>query len=211
MKGRGHFSSLKMVLEQVLKRYQYEINNQKIFMQWKKIVGDKIASISRPYKIFDNKLYVALKYNHWMLELSYAKDEILKKYIALFPFLKLKDIYFKFDPNRDYSSLEDEKSNFKFSLENIHLDTKESIVDIPWREDDKEVASRIESLKKTYLKLKKYLEKKQDPYPNVLDFKTEKKRSKDIVSVLDDLYPTYGISSQFLVQKDDFQSFDLYS
>ncbi len=211
MRGRGHFSSLKMVLEQVLKRHRYEINNQKIFMQWKKIVGDKIASISRPYKIFDNKLYVALKYNHWMLELSYAKDEMIKKYIALFPFLKLKDIYFKFDPNRNYSSLEDEKNDFKFSLENIELDAEESVVEIPWQEDDKEVANRIESLKKTYLKVKKYIAKEKDPYRNVLDFKKEKNRSKDIVSELDDLYPTYGISSQFLVQKDDFQSFDLYS
>jgi len=55
-----------------------------IFLAWKKVVGELLASRSHPLKLEQNTLFVAVQNNTWMQELLLLKSDILSKYKNIF-------------------------------------------------------------------------------------------------------------------------------
>lgn len=51
-----------------------------IFLCWKKVVGDLLASHSHPIRYQHKMLYVAVENNTWMQELVLLKQDILRNY-----------------------------------------------------------------------------------------------------------------------------------
>ena len=194
----------------MLSKHSYQLKAAEMFDRWEEIVGEKINSVSRPYKIFDKVLYVAVSENHWLLELTYHQPKILETTKALFPDINLKSVYFKYDPKRDYSLLKktDEKTEADFDLEKME-DVKTQ--KIAWEKEDDLLAKSLYRLMQTYGKTKKCIEEKGERYVDCASVqKNERKKDKKHLSEMDEFYPENGIASQFLLQKDDFQSFDLY-
>jgi hypothetical protein len=55
-----------------------------IFLNWKRVVGDLLASRSYPLKLENNVLFVAVQNNTWMQELVLLKPDIMSKYKNIF-------------------------------------------------------------------------------------------------------------------------------
>ena len=55
-----------------------------VFLCWKGVVGDLLASRSHPFKIELGVLFVAVQNNTWMQELSLLKNDIKAKYKTMF-------------------------------------------------------------------------------------------------------------------------------
>lgn len=55
-----------------------------VFLCWKKVVGELLASRSYPLKLEQNTLFVAVQNNTWMQELVLLKSDILSKYKNIF-------------------------------------------------------------------------------------------------------------------------------
>ncbi len=62
-------------------RYQRFVH---IYLCWKKVVGELLASRSHPLKLEQNTLFVAVQNNTWMQELLLLKSDILSKYKNIF-------------------------------------------------------------------------------------------------------------------------------
>lgn len=80
------FDSFGKASEQVLYRlggekYQRFIH---VFLCWKKVVGELLASRSHPQKLEHNTLFIAVQNNTWMQELLLLKSDILSKYKNIF-------------------------------------------------------------------------------------------------------------------------------
>ncbi len=62
---------------------------------WPRIVGEKIAAISFPYRINANTLHVAVRNSIWLTELPYLKPDMLAKITPLLQ--DVTDIKFTLD------------------------------------------------------------------------------------------------------------------
>ena len=51
-----------------------------IYLSWKKVVGELLASKSYPIKIENKVLFVTVHNNTWMQELILMKDDIISKF-----------------------------------------------------------------------------------------------------------------------------------
>lgn len=55
-----------------------------IYLNWKRVVGDLLASRSHPLKLEKDVLFVAVQNNTWMQELVILKPDIMSKYKNIF-------------------------------------------------------------------------------------------------------------------------------
>ena len=74
-------------IEKSIKRYQ-------VLSDWRKIVGKKIAEVTEPQRISDNKIIVKAKNDVWRNELVFYKTAILKKIQTKTGSQTIKDIIF---------------------------------------------------------------------------------------------------------------------
>lgn len=59
-------------IDKSIKKYQ-------IFSDWDEVVGQKIAAVTEPQRISDDKIIVKVKNDTWRNELVFYKSAILKK------------------------------------------------------------------------------------------------------------------------------------
>ncbi|MEN6444698.1 MAG: DUF721 domain-containing protein [Candidatus Cloacimonas sp.] len=80
------FSSISQLSEELM----YRLGGDKyrsfihIFLYWKEVVGELLASKSYPEKLENGVLFVAVQNNTWMQELILIKDEIISKYKSIY-------------------------------------------------------------------------------------------------------------------------------
>jgi len=88
--------SLGGVLQNLLKNLGLEkrINEQKLILNWEKIVGARIAEKSKAFKIEGEKLFVKVESPSWRNELFYLKKEIIDKLNQSVEQEVIKDIIF---------------------------------------------------------------------------------------------------------------------
>ncbi len=65
----------------------------RVFLAWKKLVGELLAERSHPVKLQNNVLFVGVQNSAWMQELILLKADILDKYKSQFG-EDLQDIVF---------------------------------------------------------------------------------------------------------------------
>jgi predicted nucleic acid-binding Zn ribbon protein len=73
--------SLGGVLQNLLRNLGLEkrIKEQELILNWDKIVGEKIAEKTKPFKIEGNKFFVRVESPSWRTELFYLKKDIIEK------------------------------------------------------------------------------------------------------------------------------------
>jgi len=75
------FTPLKKILETVLRdrAFRGDIEAYKVFSQWAEIVGQKVATHTRPVRMGDKLLYVEVDDHLWLAQLRYMKTDMLRK------------------------------------------------------------------------------------------------------------------------------------
>ena len=88
--------SLKDAITEFLQNQQIheKVTNHSISNSWQKIVGDKIAEATDVKSIRNNILYVGTKSPAWRTELTFQRQEILKKIKKELPQINFKEIRF---------------------------------------------------------------------------------------------------------------------
>jgi predicted nucleic acid-binding Zn ribbon protein len=84
------------ILQNLLKNLGLEkrINEQKLILNWEKIVGNNIAEKTKAFKIEGKKLFVKVESPSWRNELFYLKKEIIEKLNEFAKQEVIKDIIF---------------------------------------------------------------------------------------------------------------------
>lgn len=79
--GKNNTKSIKQVLDLLVSKNGWEdkVVLGRIAESWKEIAGDKIDSVSTPYKLESGKLYILTDNASWRTELTLRKDELKEK------------------------------------------------------------------------------------------------------------------------------------
>lgn len=90
------FESLKEIIQKYFKKPEFEKNNLllQIRRDWKKFVSKDAATHTKPYKIYQRKLYVAADNSIWISELRFYKDDIINKIKDNYTGVNVRDIHF---------------------------------------------------------------------------------------------------------------------
>ncbi len=93
---KGRPEQITGILEGFLKQKGLikKVRQYSIFDIWKDIVGEMIAEKATPAKMAGDSLVVFTKNAAWANELSFMKDQILKKIKEALPDSEIKDIRF---------------------------------------------------------------------------------------------------------------------
>ena len=75
------FTPLKRILEGVLreKAFRGDIEAFRVFGEWEQIVGQPLASHTRPARLTEKYLYIEVDDHLWLAQLKYMKADMLKK------------------------------------------------------------------------------------------------------------------------------------
>jgi len=85
------------ILDEIIKRYGLEgkVMEYKLSVHWKDIVGEIIASHTRPAGIRYKKLKILVDSPVWLQEISFYKHEIIEKINRHFGKTLVTKVYFK--------------------------------------------------------------------------------------------------------------------
>jgi predicted nucleic acid-binding Zn ribbon protein len=94
-----HFVKIGSVIESSIKRWGLDkgLKKEKILSAWDEIVGEPIASVSRPSYIKGKKLFVCVSDSMWLQELKFLEGMILDKLNQYVGERLIEGIYFKID------------------------------------------------------------------------------------------------------------------
>ena len=86
--------TLGKALNKMMKEFGIEktIRREQALFIWDKIVGENISKHTTPEKVSYGKIYIKVDSPSWRSELSFRKDEILKKLNKKLKNAKIKDI-----------------------------------------------------------------------------------------------------------------------
>ncbi len=70
------------------------IEEQRAIAAWQEIVGPTAAAFSKAERVRNRQLVIRVKDPLWLHQLHLLKNELLRKYRAAFPSLKLDDIFY---------------------------------------------------------------------------------------------------------------------
>ena len=75
------FTPLKRILEGVLreKAFRGDIEAFRVFGEWEQIVGQPLASHTRPARLTEKYLYIEVDDHLWLAQLKYMKADMLRK------------------------------------------------------------------------------------------------------------------------------------
>ena len=75
------FTPLKRILEGVLreKAFKGDIEAFRVFGEWQQIVGQPLASHTRPARLTEKYLYIEVDDHLWLAQLKYMKADMLRK------------------------------------------------------------------------------------------------------------------------------------
>ncbi len=81
MKGKESIQSLGDALKLLVQTLGIEqrVEQYKIFDVWSEVVGDQVAKVAAPERIHNGVLIVSVNNAPWRNELTFRKQEILKK------------------------------------------------------------------------------------------------------------------------------------
>jgi predicted nucleic acid-binding Zn ribbon protein len=90
------FSTVRGVVERVLKKYRLtgDLDAYKVFHMWSDLVGDRIASHTRPQRIDRDTLFVEVDDPLWLTQLKYMKIDLLGKIDVMVKKGAIKDVRF---------------------------------------------------------------------------------------------------------------------
>jgi predicted nucleic acid-binding Zn ribbon protein len=90
------FSTVRGVVERVLKKYRLtgDLDAYKVFHMWNDLVGDRIASHTRPVRIDRDTLFVEVDDPLWLTQLKYMKLDLLSKIDMTIKKGAIKDVRF---------------------------------------------------------------------------------------------------------------------
>ncbi len=89
---------IKDILTEVIQKLEKreKTDSGKIINIWRRIVGEKIASHTKPYKFVKNTLYVYVDESTWVYELSQKyKNNLIVRLNNEIDKQKIRDIYFR--------------------------------------------------------------------------------------------------------------------
>ncbi len=88
---------IKKVLARTLQGLGIEkkVKEGKVFEVWEEAVGKKVASHTRPQRIKGGRLFVGVSDSAWLQELSFLKENIIKKINKRLGEETVKEIFFK--------------------------------------------------------------------------------------------------------------------
>jgi predicted nucleic acid-binding Zn ribbon protein len=75
------FTALKNILERVLREQAFrgDIEAFRVFAEWERIVGQPLATHTRPARLTEKFLYIEVDDHLWLAQLKYMKADMLKK------------------------------------------------------------------------------------------------------------------------------------
>ena len=71
-----------------------KVDDNTIFSLWNEIVGENISKVTEIEKFKQNILYIKTPNSAWRTELSFQKEDLIRKIIQKLPKMKIKDIRF---------------------------------------------------------------------------------------------------------------------
>ncbi len=112
---------IKGILNATLRRLGLEkrIREYAVLSLWDEVVGEGIASHTKPLKVYDGRLTVLVESPSWTQELTFLKNGIMERLNKSIGKGVIKDIYFKVGEIRP---LPEEKPTPLVDLEGIELD-----------------------------------------------------------------------------------------
>ena len=78
-----------------------KIREAQLIQQWREVVGETVASRSRPGTVRRGVLLVEAKNNAWMQEIRFHQSEILKRIQEQFPELQIKGLRLVLERERE--------------------------------------------------------------------------------------------------------------
>ncbi len=92
----GNMDTIGRVIQNIFKRSRFskKIKEANIFLNYRDIVGDKIANVSRPTSIKNEILFIGVENSAWAQQLHFFKPEILEKLNSSNSYPVIKDIRF---------------------------------------------------------------------------------------------------------------------
>ncbi len=196
-------------LNDYLNDNQKKVTTAKLLLSWDKIVGDKIASISRAIRLTkNNALLVEVKEATWLTELQYHQVGVIEKYHTLFPQIKIEKIYFKLNSNLTVTNLVHPPG--KTSKEKSKLEKKT----ISSHSKKQTTEEKLAALKEAWNEVRKVrLEKAKAEKPLASSPGLTKETSPYISTTFQkeiNFFSGTKVRSFFLSCEDEFQPFDLY-
>jgi len=97
-----HFVTIGSVIESSLKRLGLDkgLKKERVLNAWNEVVGEPIASVSRPSTIKGKTLFVCVSDSMWLQELKFMEGMILDKLNRHVGERLIEGIYFKIDAER---------------------------------------------------------------------------------------------------------------
>jgi len=88
--------ALGLILSKSIKRLGFEkrLKGETAIHNWEKVVGPRIASNARAFKVIESKLLVEVENPSWRNELLFMKEKIMKKLNKSINSRLIKDIIF---------------------------------------------------------------------------------------------------------------------
>jgi hypothetical protein len=95
-KKRKKYDQVADVLPEVTRHQGWDVklDMHSFFPKWKKVVGEDIASCSKPLKITKDTLWLEVESSTWMQQLQFEKLRILEAINATLKLSKIRDIRF---------------------------------------------------------------------------------------------------------------------
>lgn len=75
------FTVLKDILKRVLREQAFggDIEAYRVFSEWEKIVGQRVAAHTRPARLAGRLLYVEVDDHLWLSQLKYMKTDMMRR------------------------------------------------------------------------------------------------------------------------------------
>jgi predicted nucleic acid-binding Zn ribbon protein len=96
LKRSTHPERIDRILSRTLKglRIDHRIKEESAVLNWKRVVGETIASKTNPLRVRDSILFVRVESPSWRNELVFLKPKIIKELNQLLKANVIKDIVF---------------------------------------------------------------------------------------------------------------------
>jgi len=90
-------ASVATLLKEIFRHrgYDSKIEEHRAFVLWDKIVGEQIATRTRPVRIRDGVMHVQVDHTVWMQQLQLLKPKILEKLRRAVPGTEIRDLFFR--------------------------------------------------------------------------------------------------------------------
>lgn len=95
VRDSGEPKAISELLDQLVTQREWKdgLSEGEIFVRWREVVGDDIASKSEPIEIKDEKLFIQCTSTAWATQLNLIKNQLLESIQKIAPGIKSLEIY----------------------------------------------------------------------------------------------------------------------